>query len=172
MKRFLSKMGMAGIVVLLTVAFTSSSVQAAEKKNISGTKNTKQLISRVVSYPGDDSKHVINQTVREDAITSSDPDWNDMEAVAYEQSDHAAGTGSHKGYLTIHHKNGDESYLKYEGTDKMAGGEGGAWEVSSEGKIQITGGTGKFKDMKGSGRYTGKTTAKGSAVNWEVRVEY
>jgi len=35
----------------------------------------------------------------------------------------------------------------------------------------VVGGTGKFKDMRGSGTYKGKTTPKGSQVNWEVTIE-
>jgi hypothetical protein len=38
-------------------------------------------------------------------------------------------------------------------------------------RIQVTGGTGKFKDLRGSGVYKGKTTQKGSQVNWEVVIE-
>jgi len=172
MKHFITKREIVCVLIALTVAFVGSSVQAAEKKNISGTKVTKRLISRCTVNPGDDPRHVITQVVREDTITSSDQDWNDVEAVSYEQADHIAGSGSHKGYIVIRHKGGDESYVIYHGTDKLASGEGGAWEVSSEGEIQFIGGTGKYKDMKGSGKYKGKTTAKGSLVNWEATLEY
>jgi hypothetical protein len=150
----------------------NSVVQAAEKKNVSGSIKNKQMISNVVSTPGDDPKHVIIQSVIADIITSSDPDWNDVEAMAYEQSDRVAGSGSRKGYLVVRHKNGDESYLKYEGNDKMTADDRGAWEVSSEGDIHVIGGTGKFKDMKGNGKYKGKTNPKGSSVNWEATMEY
>ena len=92
--------------------------------------------------------------------------------MVYEQSDQVAGSGSHGGYLTILHKNKDESYVKFEGTNKMAVKEGGTWEVSSEGKLQFTGGTGKFKNIKGTGNYKGKTTEKGLIVSWEATIEY
>src|SRR3990172_48078 len=100
----------------------------------------------------------------------TDPDWNDLDVLMNEQSDRIAGSGSHRGYLTITHKNGDETYLKFEGTNKMVK-DGKEWEASSEGRLQITGGTGRFKDAKGTGSYTGRATAKGSTVNWEVEAE-
>ncbi len=46
-----------------------------------------------------------------------------------------------------------------------------AWEVFSEGEIQIVGGSGKYKDLRGSGTYKGRTTPKESIVNWEVTIE-
>ena len=171
MKDFLSKVGVAVTLFALAVALTSLSVQAAEKKKISGVSKTKRLISQTVSYPGDDPRHMIVQTVREEKLTSSDADWNDLDVLMIEQADRLAGSGAHKGYLTITHKNGDETYIRFEGANKMDK-DGKDWEVSSEGKLQITGGTGKFKDAKGTGSYTGKATAKGSVVNWEVDAEY
>lgn len=170
MKQFLTKM-VTGMLVVFTIALVSSSVQATEKKSISGTKVTKRIISRNTVHPGDDPRHLMTQTVREDAVTSSDTDWNDMEAISYEQAEHTDGNGSHGGYLIIHHKNGDETFVKYQGTDKMTAG-GGAWEVSSEGEIQFIGGTGAFKNVKGNGKYKGKSSAKGSIVNWEATLEY
>jgi hypothetical protein len=171
MKRLFARMGIMVFVALLLSAFVSAPVRTNEKKKISGTKTTKRLVSRTNSFPADDPKHVLSQTVREDSISSSDPDWSDMEAVVYEQSDYIAGTGSHKGYLIVRHKGGEESYLKYQGSDKFSAQDNGSWEVSSDGEIQIVGGTGKFKDLRGSGTYKGKTTPKGSQVNWEVTIE-
>ena len=90
--------------------------------------------------------------------------------MLYEQQDRTAGSGSDKGYVTVTHPNGDKSYLKFEGTNKLVKG-GSAWKVSSEGRIWITGGTGKFKDMKGNGSYKGTATPKGSTINWEAEVQ-
>jgi hypothetical protein len=165
MKRFMH--GMVSVTVFVVLA--ASPASAAERM-ISGTAITKRVISRSISFPGDDPRHAIVQTVREDAITSSDPAWNEAEGLAYEQSDNASAGGSHRGYLVIRHKNGDESHLKYEGADKITG-EGSAREVSIEGSIRIKGGTGKFKGVKGIGKYKGKATATGSVVNWEATLE-
>jgi hypothetical protein len=155
--------------VTFLVMLVASPASAAEK-TISGTATTKRLISRSILVPGDEPRHAIVQTVREDAILSSDPAWNDAQGLAYEQSDNAAMGGSHRGYLVIHHKNGDESHLKYEGTEKIVG-DGPSREVSFEGTIQLKGGTGKFRGVKGAGKYQGKATASGSMVNWQVTLE-
>jgi len=171
MKQLIARMGMMVFVALILSAFVSIPVQAGDKKMISGTKVTKRIVSRTNSFPADDPKHVLSQTVREDTITSVDPDWSDMVAIAYEQSDNLAGSGSHKGYLIVRHKSGDESYLTYQGFDKLSTQDKGSWEVLSEGEIQIIGGTGKFKDLRGGGTYKGKATPKGSLVNWEVTIE-
>lgn len=50
--------------------------------------------------------------------------------------------------------------------------EGIAREISSEGTLQITGGTGMFKDVKGSGNYKGTITPTESSLNWEAEVQY
>jgi hypothetical protein len=171
MKQLFTRMGLMLLAAFVLTAFATGTVQAGEKKKISGTKTTKRIVSRTNSFPADDPKHVLSQTVREDLIAGSDPDWNDTEAVAYEQSDYVAGNGSHKGYLIVRHKSGDESHLKYQGSDKISAQDNGSWEVVSEGEIQIVGGTGKFKDMRGSGTYKGKSTPKGSQVTWEVTIE-
>jgi hypothetical protein len=55
---------------------------------------------------------------------------------------------------------------------KMTVKEGGAWVQSIEGKWQWTGGTGKFKNIKGGGTYKAKVTPEGGVSNWEGEVEY
>ena len=50
--------------------------------------------------------------------------------------------------------------------------EDGSWERTWEGTYKITGGTGKFKNIKGSGTYRGKVTAEGAFTEFEGEVEY
>ena len=107
-----------------------------------------------------------------DTTTSPDPDYNDSQLLVYGQSDSVAGSGSHRGYNKRIFKNGDETYGKYEGTHKRTSKEGGAWEEISAGKWQVIGGTGKFKNIKGSGTYKGKRTAEGGTTEFEGEVEY
>jgi len=166
--RIAQKGVLLGLLLLMVLGFT---VHAAETKTITGAKIVKSIISRNILSPSDDPKHVMSQTVREDIITSPDQDWNDLAAVSYEQADHLAGNGSHHGVITVRHANGDETYLRYAGTDAMSVASGSAWEVTSQGTIQISGGTGKYKEMKGMGTYSGKSSPKGSSVHWEIRVE-
>jgi hypothetical protein len=83
-----------------------------------------------------------------------------------------AGTGTHRAYFRRLHKNGETDYGPYEGTHKTTVKEDGSWEMAWEGTWKMTGGTGKFKDIKGGGTYRGKATAQGSSTEWEGEVEY
>jgi len=81
-----------------------------------------------------------------------------------------AGTGTHKGYYRRLHKNGETDYGPIEGTHKTTVNEDGSWEATWEGTWKANGGTGKFKNCKGSGTYRGKARAqesKESINEWE-----
>jgi hypothetical protein len=122
--------------------------------------------------PGDDPKHELVMFVRRDTTTSSDPDWNETELIVYQQSDEVAGTGTHRGYFRRLFKNGDTDYGSYEGMHKRTVKEDGSWEATWEGTSKVTGGTGKFKNIKGGGTYRGKATAEGASTEFELEVEY
>ena len=142
------------------------------KKKIAGTNKHTPPISRTVMSPGDDPKHELVLTIHGNTTTSSDPDWNESEQINYNQDDEVAGTGTHRGYYRRLHKNGDIDYGPYEGTHKTTVKEDGSWERTWEGTYQTNGGTGKFKNAKGSGTYRGKATAEGASTDWEGEMEY
>ena len=144
----------------------------AEKKKIIGTNKEGPPFSRTVVSPGDDPKHELVLSIRRDTTTSSDPDHNETEQIVYEQSDSVAGTGTHRGYFRRLFKNGDTDYGPYEGTHKTTVKEDGSSETTWEGTWKVTGGTGKFKNIKGGGTYRGKATAEGAFTEWEGEVEY
>ena len=102
----------------------------------------------------------------------SDPDFGTTDCLQYGQNDSVAGNGTHRGYNICKYKNGDKTYTKWNGTHKVTVKEGGAWEMNYEGKVQYTGGTGKFKNIKGGGVYKGTATAKGGTEEGEMEVEY
>ena len=166
----------AATLILPALASLSFSAQAAEKKKIMGTNKQGPAISRTVVPlgPGDDPKHeLVVLAIYRDTTTSSDPDLNGTEQIAYEQGDEVAGTGTHRGYFVRLHKNGDIDYGTYEGTHKTTVKEDGSWETTTwEGTFKVTGGTGKFKNIKGSGTYRGKATAEGASTEFEGEVEY
>ena len=137
-----------------------------------GTNKFGPTISQTVVSPGDDPKHELVLQIYRDTTTSSDPDWNETEVMIYQQTDQVAGTGTHRGYFRRLHKNGDTNYGSYEGTHKTTVKEDGSWETTWEGTCKVTGGTGKFKNIKGSGTYRGKATAEGASTEFEGEVEY
>ena len=165
-----------GVIAAFAVVSLSFSAQAPEKKKIMGTNKHGPWISKTVvpPGPGDDPKHeLVALQVRRDTTTSPDPEWNDTEQIIYEQVDQVAGTGTHRGYYVRRHKNGDIDYGPYEGTHKTTNKEDGSFlEATWEGTYKITGGTGKFKNVKGSGTYRGKATAEGASTDFEGEVEY
>jgi hypothetical protein len=167
--------GVVGVIVAFVVVSLSFSAQAAEKKKIMGTNKEGPYISRTVvpPGPGDDPKHeLVALAIRRDTTTSSDPDHDGTEQIVYNQSDSVAGTGTHRGYFRRVFKNGDIDYGPYEGTHKTTVKEDGSWETTWEGTWKVTGGTGKFKNIKGGGTYRGKATAEGASEEWEGEVEY
>ena len=142
------------------------------KKKIKGTNKSDPPISRSVVSPGDDPQHELALLIRRDTTTSSDPDRNETEQIDYAQADQVAGTGTNRGYFRRLHKNGDIDYGSWEGTHKTTVKEDGSSETTWEGKWKDHGGTGKFKNIKGSGTARGKATAEGASTEWEGEVEY
>lgn len=174
MKRLLIKIGILSVIVTFAVTSFNLSVQA-EKKKISGTAKTIRVTSQNNVSLKDVSGHVIYQAACLYTQTSSDPDWNDIQILEWEQGDEITGSGSHKGYDIELHKNGDETYIKFEGAHKMIK-QAPDWEVAGEGKLWFIGGTEKFKDIKGGGTYKAKATPLGDSYqitfDWEAEVEY
>ena len=144
------------------------------KKKITGTNKHGPPISRTVVSLGDDPKHeLVLLEINRTTTTSSDPDFNETEQFDYTQLDEVAGTGTHRGYFVRHYKNGDTEYGTYEGTHKSTFKEDGSFlEATWEGTYKVIGGTGKFKNAKGSGTYRGKATAQEAFTEWEGEVEY
>ena len=143
------------------------------KKKLTGTNKHGPPISRTVVSPGDDPKHeLVLLEINRTTTTSSDPDFNETEQFDYTQLDEVAGTGTHRGYFRRLHKNGDIDYGSYEGTQKTSVKEDGSWERTWEGTWKTHGGTGKFKNLKGSGTYRGKATAQEASTEFEGEVEY
>ena len=142
------------------------------KKKLTGTNKHAPPISRTVVSPGDDPKHELVLTIHEKTTTSSDPDWNETEQIDYSQADEVAGSGTNRGYFRHLHKNGDINYGSWEGTHKTTVKEDGSWERTWESTWKNHGGTGKFKNIKGSGTARGKATAQEAFTEWEGEVEY
>ena len=164
--------GVVGVIAAFVVVSLSFSAQAGEKKKVMGTDKEGPPISRTVVSPGDDPTRVVVLMIRRDTTTSSEPDWNETEVIVNEESDSVEGTGTHRGYSRRLFKNGDTDYSSYEGTHKTTVKEDGSRETTWEGTNKITGGTGKFKNIKGGGTYRGKATAEGAFSEFEGEVEY
>ncbi len=142
----------------------SFSVHALEQKKISWTAQTVRTISRTVAVHQDLPDHQLAQTQRVQAYVSQDEDWNHAEALVYDQSETIAGNGTHRGYVVMTHSNGDKTYHSFRGAHNQSG--------ISEGSGEFIGGTGKFKNIKGTIKYQSKFTSEGGVSNTEAEFTY
>lgn len=149
------------MTLLLLVLMALLSVSAwAEKKSITYTVKMGPTLSRTVTNPGDRAEHELIQQVRQDMTSSSDQDWNGTVLTNSSQSDLTAGSGTVAGYAVRTHKNGDQTFYKFEG--KVAAvGEGPSRTTTGEGTVELIGGTGKFANARGAGTFS---TAKGQST--------
>lgn len=171
MKHYLAKFG-RGLIVVFLAFFISSLAQAENKKLTVTAKRPLGEISKTVFTPGDVPNHEIAQNMYSYEITSPDPDFNGFKTTNFTQFDSIAGTGTHRGYSLWPLKNGDSVYVRFEGTHKTIVKDGGAWETPFEGRFEFVSGTGKYKNIKGSSTYKGKTTPDGAAWEAAVDVQY
>ena len=149
------------LLVLMLMALVSVSAWA-EKKTITYTTKTGPVLSRTVTNPGTRAEHELVQQVRQDMTSSSDPDWDGTVTTNSSQSDLTAGSGTVAGYAVRAHKNGDQTFYKFQGKT-AAVGEGASRATTGEGKVELIGGTGKFANARGSGTYSfakGQSTIK------------
>ena len=166
-----AKWSVLALLILIMICFVFP-VSAAEKRKFSFTTKVTGEQNRSVINLEDKPKHSLVQNVTKRTITSLNSDFNDMEGINFGQSDNLAGNGTHNGYSFYYHKNGDKVIIKYEGTHKTMVKEDKSWEAISAGNLEFTGGTGKFKNIKGGGAYKCIETVKGSGCDADVEVEY
>ena len=145
--------------VLILIALVSVSAWA-EKKSVTYTTKMGPMLSRTVTSPGSRAGHELIQQVRQDMTSSSDQDWDGTTLTNSSQSDLTAGTGTVAGYAVRTHKNGDQTFYKYQGK-LVAVGEGTARQTTGEGTVELIGGTGKFSNARGTGTWS---TAKGQST--------
>ena len=83
----------------------------------------------------------------------------------------ARGKQQAKGLLYFRDADGDRIFR---GTVKTNSKADGSWESTWEGTYEYRGGSGKFKNLKGSGKYKGKVSSQDLTVREEGRetVEY
>src|SRR5215470_4923268 len=148
------------------VCLSLLSIVASAQTKISGSAQcTKPDIQQKVDIP-DHPGHSLS-------ISQFKCTWTKPLEVAGVQSkdgvDSGAGDihgdkGTSHGYYVDAMANGDKAFVHWQGTDSMKDG-------TSEGKWTYTGGTGKFKGLKGGGTYKGKTAQDGT-ISFDVEGEY
>jgi hypothetical protein len=142
--------------------------KSQETVKVSGTQYQIQTKNDVIS-PEDVSGHEIGMW-QSKAINFEGYFKGDGYVINRGTYDRILGNGTYKGYGTHIHTNGDVHHNKWEGTmatkivnDQSVSTYQGIWE--------ITGGTGKWKNARGSGTYKGKVITSGiSLMEWEGEI--
>ncbi|WP_334397826.1 hypothetical protein [Bradyrhizobium sp. AZCC 2289] len=94
---------------------------------------------------------MIKQITETWKYTSPNKEFDGALGIAVDQQEIVGDQLTQKGYAMSRSTDGDETYFTFQGTGKLNG-----QEISGSGTWQWTGGTGKFKGVKGGGPFTYK----------------
>lgn len=147
--------------------------EAGGKKKISYEKTARQTLSETKMAPPGMLERELVQGLYFDTHKSSDPDLDGSTARVINQDQNGpGGNGTHRGYEIDYLKNGDQIFQTYEGTQKVVVKDGGTWEANYQGRAEIVGGTGKYKNAKGYLIYKGRITPDSFSEQDSGEIEY
>ena len=162
--------GLLAAVAIVLVAFAGTA--EAEKFDQTSVKSNPRTLFRSAVAIGDPSHEVGVEMVRSD-MKFSNSNFKVKEEHVYNQFDYMNGSGPHRGSFVDSHEDGSTTYGTYEGSQTTVAKADGSWVTTWEGKYRYSGGTGKFKKVKGTGTYKGKATSTGEySEEGKESVEY
>ena len=139
------------LFLALLITMTSASIVFAESHDCSYVAHIERVVSRQVINVGPPGHEVIylSRLDRLDKMALSDfvagQEW------VFNVADEMKGTGSHSGWYEWVSKSGDKLFGTYRGTHAVDGPV-----RTSQGKFDITGGTGRYEKATGAGEYKGR----------------
>ena len=161
------------ISIFIVLFFFSFLIQCQEAntkmKKVSGTfKLTNQLLDTRSTYDQTEVRFVCARHI----LYSEDPDWDKAAVLGVRYYINPTNEGDHyRGCSTITYTNGDQMFYEYAGEWKWVVPRDG-YKHNSETKGQLTGGTGKFKDVRGTIVIRGKGEVNiYKPGEWEVEYE-
>ena len=142
----------------------------AEELKMTYLKNNFQTITKSSTMISDGSNHELKQEVNLSEITFSDPRFGTAQELVYITADEVDGSGPHFGHFIDTHAGGWQCYGDFKGGTKVVANADGSWVATWEGTYRYLGGSGICKDLRGSGKYTGRasSTEPASEVGKEV----
>lgn len=162
--------------VLAVAVFAGSVVSvgatAAERHKISGIQIGLGYASKTEAVIGDAPNHTVVFGAMNWIGKSPDPDFDGAVVTSHFYQDTVSTGGTMLGYNTQVHKTGERTFYSVEGSIRYAPKEGGGVEFLFEGRWKATGGTGKFRGIKGDGTVKGRGSAQGMTMEWAGDVEY
>jgi hypothetical protein len=167
------RLNMEGIpmksLLLTTAIAVLLSMPATAGEKITGSTMDYQIVSETsVAWSG----HTIKQVSSTWKGTSPNPNWGQWSVTAVEQQDVVGPDAVTRNWGTQHQANGDLAFFTCEGTSKVTPKEAGAFDGVAQGKCLWTGGTGKFKSLKGPATYSCKFTQASGGCDFQGDVEY
>ncbi len=145
-----------GIAASVTISGLSTGL-AQEKHKISykapaaDSKYTQQYVIDVGDVPGHQARLLELRRVY-----SATPPVYDGVSVIEEwsrgYSDYTDGSGHGWGYVVSAMENGDKIFARYDGTAQAVVGSDGSKKVTFAGMTTLTGGTGRFRGIRGAAR--------------------
>src|SRR5262245_56629179 len=153
-----------GSAVALLLIVTDVS---ADTLKISGGGTVGPLLAEHRIVAPDDPKHTMTLGRRIEPNTSTDPQCQTMQVEFVTYADTVAGTGFQRGHRTQTCPSGDKWFSTFHGTVTTTAKPSGPPDVIGEGTWQITGGTGRYQDARGSGTYKGRLTPQGFVYEWQ-----
>lgn len=165
--------------VLLTIALAGTisnvlplpAAAAAEKVKITYKKERpSEVVSETKVNAGDADGHTLTVGVRFNDSASNN--LGSFRQQLYGLDDSVHGSGMHRGAYVNTFEDGSTTHGTYVGTTKTTVDSDGSWESTWEGTWQDTGGTGRFANAKGHGKYWGKMTPDSFMEEGEGELEY
>jgi hypothetical protein len=148
-------------VLSIVVAFTmtvNAMADAAETTEQTYVKSNYITASKSTLTLGEG--HEVTQEVVVSDIKYSNPEFTPETEWVYVHTDSVNGRGKQTGYYIDTHEDGTQTYGNFEGTIETTVKPDGSWESSWEGTYQYLGGTGKFENIKGNGKYRGQASSE------------
>ena len=150
------------LLASLAIGFSTFALDAiGEKVEQTSVKSNPRIAFRTVTVINDVAGHEVGQELQISDIKFSSPSFKVKEEWVYNNFNYVAGSGPHRGMFIDTHEDGSQTFGTFEGAQKLVSNPDGSWAATWEGTYKYTGGSGKFKNIKGAGTYSGKASSAG-----------
>ena len=152
------------VPALLGATLLASPAPAAEKK-VTLEGKFGQVTSSQKVRPDIAGAPELAQNVRQDRLTSGDPEWNGATLTLYEHSESFPSYGLYKVYGVLAAPNGDKALVEFAGKWDVVTKDGQFAEAPFQAEGKVLGGTGKLEKAGGTVHHAGKVTSAGGTYS-------
>ena len=142
------------VLAALSVLGATRDAQGQTTKRVMYTKEGfGPPISRNVMVVMDTIPHTMTQSFRIDRGTTDAPDFVIEQEHVWAQGDARGAVRVSAGYAVYHLKGGDQVFIRWTTDATPTGARADGEPATESGDIVITGGTGRYARVRGTGRY-------------------